>query len=216
MPGIRSKELRENMFFKKSRREREEDARQSLLKDISNRIDEAKQIPDVAEKYLKLQDTLTAIDETETALRASIRARAEGKGQTLFLGTVGAGTAVGALALVGLHFPPLFILAGPALGWYYGNRAGRDLAYSTEDKLLEENKGFLEGLDTRRSGISSITSEIERTQLRTLAASPKYEEILKKSPKLRDQFAAAFGRQVAAEETPPAPPPKSAHDGFKL
>lgn len=204
------------MFFKKSRREKEEDTRQGLLKDISSRIDEAQRIPDVAEKYLKLQEALAAIDETETALRTGIRARAEGRGQTLFLGTVGAGTAVGALALVGLHFPPLFILAGPALGWYYGNRAGRDLAYTTEDRLLQENQGFLEALDSRCSGITGVTSEIERTQLRALAASPKYEEILRKAPKLRDQFAAAFGRQVAAEETPPAPQPKSANDGFKL
>lgn len=204
------------MFFNKSRREKQEDAKQSLLNDISSRIEDAQQTPDVAERYLKLQEVANKIDETETALRASIRARAVSKGQTLFVGTVGTGTAVGVLALVGLHFPPLFILAGPALGWYYGDRAGRDLAVTSEEKALAENQTFLAALDSSRSGINAVTSEIERTQLRSLAASPKYEEILKKAPKLRDQFAAAFGRQVAAEETPLPTPQKPSHDGFKL
>ena len=202
------------MFFRRNRREREEETRQALLKELQRQIGEAKQCPDVAEKYLKLEQVRTIIEATDATLRDTIQDEAVSKGQRLFIGTFGAGTAVGALALVGLHFPPLLVLVGPALGYYYGNRAGRDLAATTQEERLTEARPFLDALDAERSTISSAAAEIERTQLRELAASPRYEEILKKVPRLRDQFAAAFGKQVAAEETK-GPQPKDPK-GFKL
>lgn len=203
------------MFFKKSRREREEETRQSLLKELQRQIGEAKQCPDVAEKYLKLEQVRTIIEATDETLRGTIKDEAVSKGQRLFIGTFGAGTAVGVLALVGLHFPPLFVLAGPALGYYFGNRAGRDLAATTQDEHLKDAKPFLDALDVERNNVSTAAAEIERTQLRDLAASPRYEEILKKVPRLRDQFAAAFGKQIAAEQERGPQPPKGP-DGFKL
>lgn len=202
------------MFFRRNRREREDDTRQSLLKELQRQIADAKECPDVAEKYLKLEQIRTIIEATDSTLRDTIQDEAVSKGQRLFIGTFGAGTAVGALALVGLHFPPLLVLVGPALGYYYGNRAGRDLAATTQEERLKEAKPFLDALDAERGTISSAAAEIERTQLRELAASPRYEEILKKVPRLRDQFAAAFGKQVAAEETK-NPQPKDPK-GFKL
>jgi hypothetical protein len=205
------------MFFSKSRREREQESQQNFLRGISSLVEEAKKSDDVGEKYLKLSEARNLIEQTEENLRLQIRKTAAKKGDNLFLGTVGAGTAVGVLAFAGIHFPPLFILAGPALGWYYGGRAGHDLAVTSEEKALSENKEFFDKLDSQLSSLKGMTADIERTQLRTLAASPRYEEILKKSPQLRDQFAAAFGRQIAAEEQPPAPPPpKNNPDGFKL
>ncbi|TAL27262.1 MAG: hypothetical protein EPN97_17955 [Alphaproteobacteria bacterium] len=202
------------MFFRPNRREREEETRQSLLKELQRQIGEAKECPDVAEKYLKLEQIRTIIETTDSTLRDMIKEEAVSKGQRLFIGTFGAGTAVGAMALVGLHFPPLLVLIGPALGYYYGNRAGRDLAATTQDERLKEAKPFLDALDLERGTINAAAAEIERTHLRDLAASPRYEEILKKVPRLRDQFAAAFGKQVASEEAK-APQPKGP-DGFKL
>lgn len=202
------------MFFNRNRRDREEDTRQDLLKELQRQIVEAKQCPDVAEKYLKLEQVRTIIETTDATLRGAIQDEAVTKGQRLFIGTVSAGTAVGVLAFVGLHFPPLFVLAGPAIGYYYGNRAGRDLAATTQDERLKEARPFFDALDAARGTIANAAAEIERTQLRALAASPRYEEILKKVPRLRDQFAAAFGKQVADEEAK-GPKPKGP-DGFKL
>jgi hypothetical protein len=202
------------MFFRPSRREREEETRQSLLKELQRQIGEAKECPDVAEKYLKLEQIRVIIETTDSTLRDTIKDEAVSKGQRLFIGTFGAGAAIGAVALVGLHFPPLLVLAAPALGYYYGNRAGRDLAATTQEERMKEAQPFLDALDVERNNIGSAAAEIERTQLRALAASPRYEEILKKVPRLRDQFAAAFGKQVAAEET--KAPQLKGPDGFKL
>jgi hypothetical protein len=201
------------MFGRKSREQRNEEIRQNMLKGFQAQFDQAQQCTDVTDKFLKLEEIKSAIDATDTSLRADITQAASAKGTKLFYATVSGGTAVGILALVGLHFPPLFILAGPAFGYYYGSKAGREVAWSAQEEALQQSKPFLDALQEQRVKVTAATDEIEKTHLREIAQSPRYAEVLKNVPRLRDQFAAAFGREVS-EKAPEAP--KKGHDGFTL
>lgn len=202
------------MFFRKSKRDQEEEAKRQFLSEIDRACDVAKACPDTAEKYLKLVEAKARVDQADAVLRQNISNRATEKGQTMFLGTFGAGSTVGVLAMLGLHFPPLFMIAGPALGFYYGRRAGRDAATTSQAKALEENKEFFAALAEKSAKLNDTIVEVERAHLMELATSPRCEEILKKAPALRDQFAAAFSRQAAEDKARANPPPKP--DGFKL
>jgi uncharacterized membrane protein len=207
------------MFFKKRRDAKETamaDARRAVLKDLRDRFDAAQDCLDPGEKLLKLEEIRQMVDAATGALKGNIAEKAGQAGELTMLGTMSAGTASAWLVL-GLHFPPLLGLVGIVAGTVGGVRAGRKMIVHSRQKQFAKNRPFINDLEAEKTKAVAAADVLLETRLRDIAASPRFDDIVTKVPRVRDHFTAAYARKVAEEKDPDAPvPPKRPADDHRF
>lgn len=208
------------MFFKKRREAKKaavEEARQVVLKDLQDRFDAAQKLPDAGERFLKLEEIREFVDEAVGQMKGEATKRAGMTGELTLLGSMSTGTAASLLVL-GFSFPPLLGLAALAGGMYGGVKAGRAMVQSSFRKQMAHNRPFINALEAQRDQAGEAADALLETRLRDMAASPRFDELVQKVPRVREHFTKAYGRKIAEEEQkasriPPKPPQDN---GFKL
>ncbi|TAL27263.1 MAG: hypothetical protein EPN97_17960 [Alphaproteobacteria bacterium] len=208
------------MFFKKRRDAKKaavEEARQVVLKDLQDRFDAAQKCPDAGERFLKLEEIRDFVDVVVKQMKGEAAEGAVEKGQFALLGTMSAGTAA-ALAVVSFSFPPLLGLVAIAGGLYGGVKAGRAVVQSSYRHHLAQNRTFIEALEGQKIQAAEAADALLENRLRDMAASPRFDELVEKAPRVREHFMKAYGRKIAEEDqkagrNPPKPPQDS---GFRL
>jgi hypothetical protein len=207
------------MFFKKRRETKKaavEDARQVVLNDLQERFDAAQKCADAGERFLKLEEIRDFVDEVVKQLKGHAAEGAVDKGQFAMLGTMSAGS-VAAIAVVGFSFPPLLGLAAIAGGLYGGVKAGRAVVQSSYRNLLAHNRPFINALEAQRDQAAEAADALLETRLRDMAASPRFDELVQKVPRVREHFTAAYARKIAEENQKTTRTPKPPQDnGFRL
>jgi hypothetical protein len=201
---------------KATKRAEKEQAQKTVLDSVQQQIDEANRLPDVAERFLKLEEIKESIDTLTGTSNTDISTKSKGKFHLAYLG-VGTGTTAAVMAAaIALHFPPalFFFLAFP--GIMTGTWAGQKRVEQQYKRMMEENKPFFDALTAKRDVAAAGADAILKNDLNALATSEKFEDIVKKPPRVRDHFTAAFARELAKKENPPAHKPGTGTGGFKL
>lgn len=207
------------MFFKKRRDAKKaavEDARQDILKDLRNRFDAAQNCTDPAERFLKLEEIRETVDAVTGVLKGEIVRSATDNGELAFLSTLTAGTSGAAWLVVGVHFPPLLALAGIAFGAAASVRAGKKMALHSHQKQLAQNKPFIDALEVEKARAVEAEDSLLASRQDDMAASPQFEDLLNRVPRVREHFSRAYGRKIAEEKafdkpSPPKPPSGDSH-----
>jgi hypothetical protein len=193
-----------------------EQARTAVLDGIQKQIDDANKCPDVAERFLKLEEIRQAIDTLTGQTAADANTTAKSKFHLAYMGVGTGATAAITAAAITLHFPPaiFFFLAFP--GIMAGSWAGQKRVVQAQMRLAEENKPFFDALAAKGAVVAAQTDAILKDDLKTLAASDRFSEIVQKAPRVRDHFTAAFARELAKKDNPKDSPKPHSGGGFRL
>lgn len=201
---------------KATKRAEREQAQKTAIDGVQQQIDDANKLPDPADRFMRLEEIKEAIDTLTDAKSVDVGLKARNKFHMAYVGTATGTTAALTMAAIALHFPPLlfFFLAFP--GFETGNWAGNKRVQKEYARLMEENKPFFDALKQKRDVAAESAEAILKSDLNALATSSRFEEIVKKAPRVRDHFTAAFARELAKKENPPVPPKNNGGNGFHL
>ena len=201
---------------KATKQAEKEQAQKAVIDGIQQQIDDANKCEDVAQRFLKLEEIRESIDTLTGLKTGEISVASRSKFNMAYLGTATGTTAAITAAAITLHFPPalIFFLAFP--GIMTGTWAGQKRVQHEHQKLLAENKPFFHALQAKRDTAAAGADAILKNDLNTLATSDRFEEIVKKAPRVRDHFTAAFARELAKKENPQPHKPGTGPGGFKL
>jgi hypothetical protein len=201
------------MFFKKRREAKKAAAaelRQNIIDEFQERFDAAGKLPDPADRILKLQDIANDVEAVLDELSGNAAKNAEKK-RKLFVWTA-TPTAIVASAV----YPPALIgLAGMAASVYGGKKLGKKFGEMAERKNLEKEKPFIDALKSQQTQALEAQDELVSTNAPGVAASKGFEEVLSRVPRLREKFAAAYGRKIAEETEQKPAPAQRRPDGLK-
>ncbi|TAL27261.1 MAG: hypothetical protein EPN97_17950 [Alphaproteobacteria bacterium] len=208
-------------FFKSKAQKRAEaeEVREGVLDGFRKEIEAAERCADPAEKFLKLESCKDTINELIVNTTDQIRELAQGKRTVPYL-TIAGGTTVTATALIfGMAFPPaLIFLIYPAI--FGGLYAGKKAAEKAETRMLQDIAPFFDDLRVQRDKALEMADVILKNDLKALAVSPRFEEIVQKAPRVRDHFTRAFAKRMEEDDrrAPPPPPknPPSGNGGLQL
>jgi hypothetical protein len=194
------------MFFKKQREAKKaaaEQVRRSIIDGFQGRYEAAQQNPDPADRIVKLQDISNDVDKEIAELNGDASKSANIKQKVLFWTAMPAGLAVSAV------YPPALIgLAGMAGSVYGGKQLSKKFGEASKKKFLDKNKDFIEALTEQKAQALKAQDDLFAADARGIAASKNFSDVLAKVPRLREQFAAAFGKKVTEEEAAKQAPPK--------
>ncbi len=186
------------MFFKKRREAKKAaaaEARQNVIDGFQGRIDAAKKLDDPGETLLKLQDVANDVEDTLSMLSGAAVKDANLKQKLMFWTTMPAGIAVCAI------YPPAILgLLGMSASVYGGRKLSSKFAEHAIKKNLEKERPFIDALAAQKTSALNAQDEIVVKNPRGVAASPHFTDLIARVPRLREQFAAAYGRKVNEEE----------------
>lgn len=196
-------------FFKSKAQKRAEaeEAQQTVIDNFRQQIESAERCADPAEKFLKLEECKDSINQFVDATTEQIRALARGKSHAPYLGIAGGTTAGVGILVMGMHFPPaLLLLVYP--GIFGGVYAGKKAAERAEARMLKDVQPFFGSLHQQRDRALELADAVLQSDLKALAISPRFDEILQKAPRVRDHFTKAFAKRMAEDDRRGPPPPK--------
>ena len=187
------------MFFKKRRDAKKaaaEEVRQNIIDDFQNRYDDAGKSLDPAEKILKLQDISNDVDAVMDEIAGVAAKDAETKRKVFLWTAAPAGIAVSAV------YPPALLgLLGMGASVYGGKKLGQKFAEHAQRKNLEKEKPFVDKLINQKLQALTAQDKAVNDDAPAIAGSKSFEEVLNRVPRLREKFAAAYGRKIAEEKT---------------
>ncbi|MEZ0225930.1 MAG: hypothetical protein ACAH83_15350 [Alphaproteobacteria bacterium] len=199
------------MFFKKRREAKKAAAaevRQNIIDEFQGRFDEANKSPDLSERILKFQDIANDVEAVLDELSGTAKKDAEKK-RKIFVWTA-TPTAIVASAV----YPPALIgLAGMAASVYGGKKLGKKVGEMAERKNLEKEKVFIDALKGQQAQALDAQDELVSTNAPGVAASKGFEEVLSRVPRLREKFAAAYGKKIVEENGQKPTPANRRPDG---
>jgi hypothetical protein len=202
---------------KAQKRAEAEEVREGVLEGFRKEIAAAECCADPAEKFLKLEACKDSIDELIGNTTEQIKALARGKSVAPYL-TIAGGSTIGVGVLVfGMAFPPaLIFLIYPGL--FGGIYAGRIATNKAEAAMMRDIEPFFDDLKAQRERALEMADAVLKHDLKALAVSPRFEEIVQKAPRVRDHFTKAFAKRMAEDERRSAPPklPPAGNGGFQL
>ncbi len=199
---------------KAAKRAEMEEARQGILDGFQRQIEEAEKTADPAERFLKLEECRDSIDQVLAATKGQIGRAAVDKGQNAYLGIAGSATVGTGVLVIGMHFPPaLLFLAWP--GIFAGIFARKSATDNANARMLQEARPFFDRLEATKGRAEVAADMILKNNLTDLATSPRFDDIVKKAPRVRDHFTAAFAREIAKKENPKDSRPNPGN-GFRL
>jgi hypothetical protein len=207
-------------FFKSKAQKRAEaeEARQSILEGVRKEIEAADQCADPAEKFLKLEACKDSINELIDSTTQQIKELAQGKRTVPYLTIAGGTTATATALIFGAAFPPaLIFLIYPAI--FGGLYAGKKAVEKAEARMLQDIAPFFDDLRVHRDRALGMADVILKNDLKALAVSPRFEEIVQKAPRVRDHFTRAFAKRMEQDDRRAPPPPKNpppGHGGLQL
>lgn len=208
-------------FFKSKaeKRAEAEEARQGFIDSFKRQIEEAAKCADPAERFLKLEECKDSVDQFIETSTQQITDIARGKFHTSYLGVAGGASLTAGILVFGMSFPPaLIFLCYPAIfgGIFVGKKAMEKAAAS----MMKDIQPFFDELRQQRDRAEELADVILKNDLKALAVSPRFEEIVEKAPRVRDHFTKAFAKRMAEDDrrAPPPPPkhPPSGHGGLQL
>lgn len=186
------------MFFKKRREAKKAAAaelRQNILDALNTRIEEAEKNPNRPEGLLKLQDIANDIDAAVEEIAGIAQKSANTKRKLLFWSAMPAGVAVSAL------YPPALLgLLGMGASVYGGDKLSKKFGEQAAKSDIKAQQPFLGALQQVKQKAQATQDAIVIKHVEEIAASPLFVDVLAKAPRLREQFAAAYGRKMAEEK----------------
>lgn len=201
------------MFFKKRREAKKAAAaeiRQNIVDEFQGRFDAARKSPDPADRILKLQDIANDVEAVLDELSGTAAKDAEKK-RKIFVWTA-TPTAIVASAV----YPPALIgVAGMAASVWGGKKLGKKLSEMAERKNLEKEKPFIDALKAQQTQALDAQDALFSQNAPGIAASKGFEEVLTRVPRLREKFAAAYGKKIAEENAQKPAPANRRPDGPK-
>ncbi|MCC7035923.1 MAG: hypothetical protein IT560_01315 [Alphaproteobacteria bacterium] len=200
---------------KEEKRAEAASARQQVLDGLREKFDDAQTTPDAAEKLEKLEHLREAVDAVEKIANAAIHSKSTAKLVLPYFavtfGSLGAAAVtIGVLAAA----PALMVLPMlPAIvgGMYLGEKRGAAFRARQQQEL----KPFFDALKQQQADISTATAETIGVNIRTLAASPKFDA-LHVMPGLREHFMTALQKTLSDVKEPGVTLPKNDGTGFRL
>lgn len=185
-------------LFGKSKAEKEaekEAARKQVLDAFDKKHDDAMQVRDPADRIIRLEDQKIAIDTFIQAATGKTVAEAKGKFLMGYLGgTIGSNLAIDAISIMLFGVPVSFIMLIPSM--IFGMMTGQKRVVKNLEKSIKENEPFFNQLRDRQSNADKEIDKALETDMRDLAESPKFQEALQRTPRLRDKFADAYKRHI--------------------
>lgn len=207
------------MFFKKRREAKKtkaEAAKQQIIEGFQKAYDDAMSSMDPADKILKLEDIKENIDILTGKSKAEILTESQKKFFTTYLG-VGFGATVvttiaATIAAFSIVFPPVLILFAGIPGIIAGRFAGQKRMQNAHDRMMKTNKPFFDALEAVKDKSDVAIESAQRADMRLMAKSPRFTELMNRVPSLREKFADAYRRATAESDFPKPPKPKKPDD----
>ncbi len=206
------------MKFWKSKEQRRADAdnaRQQLLDGVREKMDAALKLEDPADKVAQLDEIRKQVAVIENITETAISKSGAGKISLPYFGiTLPALGAAGAACVFFALNPALMLLVmvPAAIG---GLAAGEKRREGFIERQKGEMQPFLDQLAGARSAVETATEKAVSDNIRTLAASEKFEA-LQALPGLRDHFIKALKNTLRQPAAPEVTPPKNDKNGFRI
>jgi len=185
-------------IFGKSRKEKEaekEAARKKVLDAFDKKHEDALQVRDPADRILRLEDQKVAIDTFITAANGKTVDEAKGKFLMGYLGgTIGSNIAIDAVTFLLFGVPASILVLIPSM--IIGLMTGQKRVVKSLEQQIKDNEPFFNQLRERQDKADKAIDAALETDMRDLAESPKFQEALQRTPRLRDKFADAYKRHV--------------------
>lgn len=203
------------MFFRKRREAKKakaEATKQQIIEGFERAYDDALVSMDPADKILKLEDIKENIDLLTGKSKAEIVTESQKKFFTTYMG-VGFGativtTIAATVAAFSIVFPPVLILFAGIPGVIAGRLAGQKRMQSAHDKMMKQNKPFFDALEAVKEKSDVAIESAKRADMRLMAKSPRFTELMDRVPSLREKFAEAYRRSTQEGDLPEQPKPK--------
>lgn len=203
------------MFFKKRREAKKakaEAAKQQIIDGFEKAYEDALVSMDPADKILKLQDIKENIDLLTGQSKEKIVTEAQKKFFATYMG-VGLGATIVTMvattaAAIAFFFPPVLILLSGVPGAIAGMMAGRKRMQKAHDKVMKENKPFFDALEAVKDKAGAAIESAKHADMRLMAQSPRFPELMQRVPSLREKFADAYRRVTEDGDLPEQPKPK--------
>lgn len=203
------------MFFRKSRAAKKAEAektRQAILDGFEKAYEDAQASMDPADRILRLQDMKEAIDALTGNSKIEINEESKKKFFTTYMG-VGLGTTIAAtVAAVSLAFPPALIIFMGFPGIIAGRLMGEKSVLKAREKMMKENKPFFDALDAFKGKADAAIESAKNADMRVLAKSERFPELMERVPSLREKFAEAYRRATGEGDFSGKPKPKKPDD----
>ena len=203
------------MFFRKRREAKKakaEATKQQIIEGFERAYDDALVSMDPADKILKLEDIKENIDLLTGKSKAEIVTESQKKFFTTYMG-VGFGativtTIAATVAAFSIVFPPVLTLFAGIPGVIAGRLAGQKRMQSAHDKMMKQNKPFFDALEAVKEKSDVAIESAKRADMRLMAKSPRFTELMDRVPSLREKFAEAYRRSTQEGDLPEQPKPK--------
>lgn len=208
------------MFFRKRREAKKakaEAAKQQIIDGFEKAFEDALVSMDPADKILKLEDIKENIDLLTGKSKADIDIESKKKFFATYMG-VGFGTTIAAtIAAASLAFPPAIIFLAGVPGIIAGRVLGLKRVFNEQEKLLKDNKPFFDALEAMKGKADAAIDSAKHADMRLMAKSPRFTELMDRVPSLREKFADAYRRVTEDGDLPEQPKPKKpGNDAPKL
>lgn len=185
-------------IFGKSKAEKQaekEAARQQVIDAFDKKHEDALQVRDPADRILRLEDQKVAIDTFIHAATGKTVDEAKGKFLMGYLGgTIGSNLAIDAVTLLLFGVPASILVLIPSM--IIGLMTGQKRVVKSLESQIKENEPFFNQLRERKDKADKAIDTALETDMRDLAESPKFQEALQRTPRLRDKFADAYKRHI--------------------
>jgi len=209
------------MFGKKAAKKRDQEVaelfalQEQYAKQIEDGFAAVEKVKDPAEKILKVQELIRAIQDADINAYSKQARIANRRASKKVNKVVGAGivTATAAVAIpAAILAPPLLVLAAPAalLGMFPGAIMEGSAYKKKREQLLEQNpalKDFEKAMEDQEARAKKILTDVEKNcDLKEVSLSPRFKEAFDNNQPLRDRFAEAAAKAAKDElEEKPAP-----------
>lgn len=208
------------MFFRKRREAKKakaEAAKRQILEGFEKAYDDALSSMDPADKILKLEDIKENIDVLTGKSKADIDIESKKKFFATYMG-VGFGTTIAAtIAAASLAFPPAIIFLAGVPGIIAGRVLGLKRVFNEQEKLLKDNKPFFDALEAMKDKADAAIDSAKHADMRLMAKSPRFTELMERVPSLREKFADAYRRATDEGDLPTkSRDRKPGNDSFRL
>ena len=185
-------------FFSKRIEEKKaaaEALRQSVIEQFEEKIQEADKCVDPGERVLKLQAVADSVDAAVAELTGDAEKSAKTKERLLFWTAMPAGIAASAI------YPPALIgLLGMGASVFGGSKLSSKFGQAAKNRTIQKEKPFLDALEGIKNKALTQQDTLVIQDGPGIAKSKHFGDILANVPRLRAQFAAAYGRKMVEEE----------------
>lgn len=153
---------------------------------------------DVVDRLVKLEKIKSGIQSELDNKRSDIADRAGDRGVLAFLGgNIAAFSAVTGVAIATGVGSVVVLLAPAVIGAGY---VATKYQETTKKRLEEEDSGFFNLLESRKTLVSELEDKLLNEQLEAIARSPGCEGLFEEYPDVKSRFAAAAAKKIVSSE----------------